>query len=185
MTTVHLDQPLDRPTADEPVTPVGRVHTVVDSPVGPLHLAAADGVLCRLSLQDQRHAPDPDELGTRDDDALADVRAQLAAYFAGDLREFDLPLRLDGTSFQQRVWAALREIPYGETISYGELAERVGSPGASRAVGLANGRNPVAIIVPCHRVIAADGTLGGYGGGLERKRRLLDLEQVTAGRRLV
>ena len=185
MTTVHLEQPLDRPTGDEPATAAGRVHTVVDSPIGPLWLVAEDGVLCRLSMQDQRHAPDTDDLGIRDDDALADVREQLDAYFAGDLRDVEVPLHLDGTPFQQRVWASLREIPYGETISYGELAAHVGAPGASRAVGLANGRNPVAIIVPCHRVIAADGTLGGYGGGLERKRWLLDLEQVTAGRRLV
>ena len=160
-----------------------RVHTVVDSPLGPLRLVADDGVLCRLSLPDQRGVAD--DLGARDDSALADVREQLDAYFAGRLHDFDVELHLEGTPFQVRVWAALREIPYGQTISYGELASRVGSPGASRAVGLANGRNPVAVIVPCHRVIAADGTLGGYSGGLERKRALLDLEQVTAGHRLV
>lgn len=181
MTTIHLEPPASGQQAAD----ASRVHTVVDSPVGPLHLVARDGVLCRLSMQGQRHAPDPAEPGGRGDSALPEARAQLAAYFAGDLRAFDLPLHLEGTPFQRRVWAALCEIPYGQTVSYGELAARVGSPGASRAVGLANGRNPIAIVVPCHRVIAADGTLGGYGGGLERKRHLLDLEQVTTGQRLV
>lgn len=162
-----------------------RVHTVVDSPVGPLWLVARDGVLCRLSMSDQRHAPARAQLGERDDTALPEARTQLASYFAGELRAFDLPLYLDGTPFQRRVWAALQEIPFGQTISYGELATRLGAAGASRAVGLANGRNPVAIIVPCHRVIAADGTLGGYSGGLDRKRHLLDLEQITVGHRLL
>ncbi len=107
---------------------------------------------------------------------LAPVVAQLQAYFAGELTDFDLPLQMHGTEFQRRVWAALCEIPYGETISYGELARWVGNPKASRAVGLANGRNPVAIVVPCHRVIGADGSLTGYGGGLDRKVWLLEHE---------
>ena len=100
-------------------------------------------------------------------------------YFAGGRTDFDVPLELAGTDFQRRVWSALRDIPYGETISYGELARRVGNPGAVRAVGLANGRNPVAIIVPCHRVIGADGSLTGYGGGLDRKAWLLDHEAAN------
>ena len=108
---------------------------------------------------------------------------QLGQYFAGDRLDFDLPLAVAGTPFQQRVWAALREIPYGETESYGELANRIGSPGAPRAVGLANGRNPIGIIVPCHRVIGASGSLTGYGGGIERKRQLLDMEREVLWRR--
>jgi methylated-DNA-[protein]-cysteine S-methyltransferase len=101
---------------------------------------------------------------------------QLAAYFAGRLTEFSLPLAPAGTPFQRRVWAGLQEIPYGDTWSYGQLAGKVGNPAAVRAVGLANGRNPIAVVIPCHRVIGADGSLTGYGGGLDRKRFLLDLE---------
>ena len=108
---------------------------------------------------------------------FGDVIAQLEAYFAGELTEFDIVLDLEGTEFQKRVWAELLTIPYGQTRSYGEMARNLGKPGASRAVGLANGRNPVSIIVPCHRVIGADGSLTGYGGGLDRKTHLLDLEQ--------
>jgi methylated-DNA-[protein]-cysteine S-methyltransferase len=104
---------------------------------------------------------------------LAATRRQLSEYFAGSRRTFELPLRLEGTAFQQRVWRELTEIPYGETWSYGQLATRIGKPSASRAVGLANGRNPISILVPCHRVIGADGSLTGYGGGLERKQWLL------------
>lgn len=106
---------------------------------------------------------------------------QLDAYFAGELREFDLPLHLAGTTFQRTVWAQLLLIPYGETRTYGELAGALGNPGASRAVGLANGRNPVGIIVPCHRVIGASGSLTGYGGGLDRKQRLLAFERGVPG----
>ena len=113
----------------------------------------------------------------RDDTVLPALQEQLAAYFARDLKEFDVQLAVSGTPFQQRVWAALATIPYGETWSYRELAEAVGNPKAVRAVGLANGRNPVSIVVPCHRVIGADGSLTGYGGGLERKSWLLDHEQ--------
>lgn len=112
--------------------------------------------------------------------AFASVLAQLGEYFAGARRTFDVPLDLRGSEFQRAVWAALLEIPYGETASYGEIARRVGRPGKARAVGRANGSNPIAVIVPCHRVIGADGTLTGYGGGLERKRLLLDLESGRA-----
>lgn len=152
-------------------------HTVVDSPLGPLTLRAEDGVLSGLYMTEHRHGPAPDTLGTRDDDGLPGVREQLASYFAGELTAFDLPLAVRGTAFQQRVWAALREIPYGATTSYGELAGAIGRPSAVRAVGLANGRNPVSIVVPCHRVVGAGGALTGYGGGVERKRALLDLER--------
>jgi methylated-DNA-[protein]-cysteine S-methyltransferase len=108
---------------------------------------------------------------------LAAVRAQLTEYFAGERREFDLPLRAAGTPFQQSVWSALREIPYGETRSYADIAREVGRPNAVRAVGAANGSNPLAIVVPCHRVIASDGRLAGYGGGVSLKARLLAMEQ--------
>jgi methylated-DNA-[protein]-cysteine S-methyltransferase len=153
--------------------------TTVDSPVGPLTLTARDGSLNGLHMQDQRHAPARSPESRRDDGAFEEVVEQLQAYFAGELTHFDLPLAVDGTPFQRRVWAALREIPYGQTISYGELACRVGSPGAARAVGLANGRNPVGIIVPCHRVIGADGSMTGYGGGLQRKVWLLEHEAAN------
>src|SRR5262249_8276001 len=114
----------------------------------------------------------------RDDEShpFKEAKEQLAAYFAGRLTEFDLPLAMEGTDFQRRVWQELREIPYGVTISYGELAKRVGNPNGSRAVGLANGHNPISIIVPCHRVIGSNGKLTGYGGGLPRKAALLDFE---------
>ena len=150
--------------------------TIVGSPVGHLTLEAQDGCLVGLHLEEQRHPTVPPPGSRRDDERFEDIRTQLEEYFAGERTAFEVPLRLEGTEFQLRVWDALCRIPYGETISYGELARRVGNPKASRAVGLANGRNPVAIIVPCHRVIAADGTLGGYGGGLDRKSVLLDLE---------
>jgi len=150
--------------------------TTVQSPIGPLTLIARDGVLTNVAMHEQRHMSPPPEDAIDDAARFKDVAAQLDAYFAGELSTFDLEMNLLGTPFQQRVWSALSEIPYGETISYGELARRVGNPNASRAVGLANGRNPVAIVVPCHRVIGANGSLTGYGGGLERKTWLLDHE---------
>ena len=116
--------------------------------------------------------------------ATAAAAIQLEQYFAGERTEFDLPLAPEGTPFQQRVWAELVRIPFAETRSYGQLAQQLGSPGGSRAVGLANGRNPIGIIVPCHRVVGAAGSLTGYGGGLERKRLLLDLESRVAGHQL-
>jgi methylated-DNA-[protein]-cysteine S-methyltransferase len=153
--------------------------TTVESPIGPLTLTASEGRLTGLSMHEQRHAPTVSDDWVRDDAWFAPITEQLDAYFAGDLTEFDVPLRLEGTDFQRRVWARLREIPYGTTMSYGELARRAGRPGASRAVGLANGRNPIAIVVPCHRVIGADGQLTGYGGGIDRKIWLLDLERAA------
>jgi methylated-DNA-[protein]-cysteine S-methyltransferase len=153
-----------------------RTHTVMDSPVGPLTLVSEDGVLCGLYMDEQRHRPQEEIFGHRDDTRSHDAIKQLEAYFAGELREFDVPLTMSGTEFQRRVWTELQGIPYGETISYGELAERLGQPTAARAVGLANGKNPISIIVPCHRVIGSTGNLTGYGGGLPRKRYLLDFE---------
>lgn len=149
----------------------------VDSPVGLLTLAGSRGRLRHLRMVDQTY--EPSRVGWEvDDAAFGDAVEQLAAYFAGDLIAFDLDLDLVGTEFQRRVWQALLTIPYGETRSYGAIATQLGSPGASRAVGLANGHNPVGIIVPCHRVIGANGNLTGYGGGLARKRHLLDMERA-------
>lgn len=156
-----------------------RVHTVIDSPYGPLTLVATDGVLSGLYMEGQRHRPAEETFGAPDDTPFTDTVRQLESYFAGGLTEFRLPLRMAGTPFQLRVWEELRRIPYGETVSYGTLAERLGQPTASRAVGLANGKNPIGIIVPCHRVVGASGSLTGYGGGLDRKRRLLDFESRT------
>ena len=148
----------------------------MDSPVGPLTLAGRDGRLMHLRMVDQTYEPSHGGW-ERDDTAFPDAVEQLEAYFGGERREFDLELEPVGTNFQRRVWEALLTIPYGETRSYGQIAEKIGSPGASRGVGLANGHNPIGIIIPCHRVIGANGSLTGYGGGVDRKRALLELEQ--------
>lgn len=155
-------------------------HAIVDSPIGPLTLVASDGRLAGLYMEQHRYAPDPSRFGPRDADSLAAAAEQLAEYFAGERREFDIPVLFEGTPFQQTVWRALQEIPCGETTTYGELAERIGRPTASRAVGLANGHNPISIVVPCHRVVGSNGSLTGYGGGIERKRYLLNLERGQA-----
>lgn len=154
------------------------IYCVIDSPVGELLLGGDGRALSRLSfLGEGARSVEPVPDGwRRDDEAFGEARAQLSEYFDGSRREFDLPLELGGTEWERSVWAALRAIPYGETRSYGEIAASVCTPAAARAVGMANGRNPVAVIVPCHRVIGADGRLTGFGGGLERKRALLDLE---------
>lgn len=152
-------------------------YRTIDSPVGPLTLAGVGSTLMHLRMVDQTHEPDRSDWEPAKNGAFTDVVDQLSAYFSGDLTEFDLDIKLPGTKFQQKVWEALRTIPYGETRSYGEIALQIGSPGAFRAVGLANGRNPIGIIVPCHRVIGAGGGLTGYGGGIGRKRALLTLEK--------
>jgi methylated-DNA-[protein]-cysteine S-methyltransferase len=159
-----------------------RAHTVVDSPIGPLTLVAADGALAGLYMERHRYRPAQETFGDRDDTPFAEATEQLEEYFAGRRTDFDLPLAPAGTEFQRRVWDELRTIPYGQTMSYGELARRLGRPSAARAVGMANGRNPISIIVPCHRVIGSAGDLTGYGGGLERKRHLLDFERRVSGR---
>jgi methylated-DNA-[protein]-cysteine S-methyltransferase len=151
--------------------------TTIGSPVGPLLLTSDGTSLTRLLFD---ATPDP-SWSTAPCAVLDEAVRQLREYFAGERRDFDLPLEPAGTPFQLTVWDALRGIPYAETINYGQLAVRVGNPTASRAVGLANGRNPISIVVPCHRVIGANGSLTGYGGGLDRKRTLLDLERRTAG----
>ena len=149
------------------------LYSTIASPIGELLLTSDGESITGLYMHKQKHGAKRTREWKRDDAALGEPRTQLQAYFAGGLREFKLPLAAEGTPFQQRVWRALCDIPYGETISYGELARRIGQPTASRAVGLANGQNPIAIVVPCHRVIGANGSLTGYGGGLERKRWLL------------
>lgn len=158
-----------------------RTHTVVDSAVGPLTLVAAGGTLTGLYMHRQRHRPPAETFGEPDAGPFTEVASQLRAYFDGRLTDFDLPMILAGTPFQRRVWAALRDIPYGETITYGQLADRIGQPTAARAVGLANGRNPIGIIVPCHRVVGSTGDLTGYGGGLPTKRYLLAFERGAGG----
>jgi methylated-DNA-[protein]-cysteine S-methyltransferase len=150
------------------------LYSTVSSPIGELMLCGDEYALTALHLPG--HWPKPGAGWRRDDERFADVARQLREYFAGERTTFDVPLKLRGGPFELEVWSELEQIPYGETTSYGEIARRVGKPHASRAVGAANGRNPVAIIVPCHRVIGSNGTLTGYGGGLERKRALLDLE---------
>jgi methylated-DNA-[protein]-cysteine S-methyltransferase len=158
--------------------------TVIDSPLGPLTLLASGGALTGLYMNGREPAAPggAGEVAEQDEAVLAETERQLEEYFAGRRQAFDLPLALEGTAFQRRVWDALLRIGYGETVTYGQLAGRIGQPTAARAVGVANGRNPVSIIVPCHRVIGSDGSLTGYGGGLPSKRRLLDLE---SGVRLV
>ena len=161
-------------------------YRIIESPVGFVTIAGDDNdTITGVRMEDQAHPPAGLEDWEPADTAFQGTVDQLNAYFAGELTEFDVNLRLEGTEFQRRVWAGLVEIPYGETISYGELATRIGQPTASRAVGLANGRNPVSIIVPCHRVIGSTGALTGYGGGLDRKRTLLDLERAKREPQLI
>lgn len=149
-----------------------------DSPVGKLTLISNGQALTGLEFENPRYPLPKQPRG--DDKIISATRRQLDQYFAGKLKSFDLPLAPQGTPFQQSVWRALLDIPYGVTRSYGEQAKAIGKPAAVRAVGLANGRNPIAVIIPCHRVIGANGSLTGYGGGMERKQQLLDLEQGQA-----
>jgi methylated-DNA-[protein]-cysteine S-methyltransferase len=153
--------------------------TTVESPLGPLVLTASDAGLTTLYMDVAAPAV---ALRADDHPVLQRTRQQLAGYFAGERSEFDLPLAPRGTSFQQRVWNLLLTVPFGATTSYGTIAIRLGKPAAMRAVGLANGRNPISIIIPCHRVIGANGSLTGYGGGIERKRWLLAHEQAVRAR---
>jgi len=157
--------------------------TVFENPLGPLLLMSDGTSLTGLHTDNDKHRPAIRPAWVRDDNVppFAQAIAQLRAYFDGKLTEFDLPLAPQGTEFQMRVWRELRNIPFGETVSYAELARRIGRPTASRAVGHSNARNPISIIVPCHRVIGADKSLTGYAGGLERKRMLLALEAEEKG----
>lgn len=157
--------------------PNDTVYLLLDSPVGPLLLAGVGAQLSTIGFTTGPKAMAPDPAWQLDPNAFPEARSQLCAYFAGELRAFDLKLAPKGTEFQLKVWRALSRIPYGETISYRELAHDIGQPKAVRAVGAANGRNPLPIVVPCHRVIGSNGKLTGFGGGLENKQTLLSLEQ--------
>ncbi|MFV0316867.1 MAG: methylated-DNA--[protein]-cysteine S-methyltransferase [Microthrixaceae bacterium] len=178
--TIHLE------TADDPREPgAGSAQpvrwSIIESPVGPLFAAEHGGRIVRLGfLGDDEPQPDPEWV--RDDDALGELRAQLGEYFEGERTGFDLDVGIEGTEFQVAVWQALARIPFGATATYGEIAAAIGRPKAVRAVGGANNKNPVSIVVPCHRVIGADGSLTGFGGGLPTKETLLSLEAgVSAG----
>ncbi len=151
-------------------------YTIMKSPIGPLMLAGDARGLSLVHFMTGRRPKSPQRDWTEDKVPFKEVVRQLQAYFDGELKDFDIPLTLDGTAFQLLVWNNLRKIPYGETISYGQLAKRIGSPDAARAVGLANGSNPIPILIPCHRVIGSNGDLTGFGGGLPLKKKLLALE---------
>jgi methylated-DNA-[protein]-cysteine S-methyltransferase len=157
------------------------LYTMLASPVGPLRIVGSEEQLFSITMERQRWSAPHDPSWRRAEGPFVGAMRQLSEYFAGERREFDLPLELAGTPFRVRVWEALAAIRYGTTRTYGELAASLGQPGAARAVGLANGRNPFAIVLPCHRVVGADGALVGYGGGLERKAWLLEHEQAKAG----
>lgn len=156
-------------------------HTIMNSPLGELTLVAHDGALAGLYFAEHTRRPPSSSFGVRDDTGFASAMEQLDEYFRGARTEFDLPLAPRGDTFQRRVWELLRRIPYGQTRSYGQLAAELGDPALARAVGAANGRNPISVIVPCHRVVGANGALTGYAGGLARKQFLLDLEGVATG----
>lgn len=152
------------------------------SPIGKLRLTGTGAALTGVFMESERHTSAQSRDAVRDAAPLREARQQLDEYFGGERREFSLVLDADGTEFQRSVWRALRGIPYGATASYGDIAKRIRNPKAVRAVGLANGRNPISIIIPCHRVIGADGSLTGYGGGIERKRFLRALEKLHAAK---
>ena len=160
-------------------------YSYLETPLGDMLATRDEGGITGLDLPRSRHPRRVRDEWERDDAAFDDIRTQLGEYFAGERQEFDLPLNLGGSPFQTLVWNALIDIPYGETTSYGKVAVAIGHPDGPRAVGLANGQNPVPIIVPCHRVIGANGSLTGYGGGLDAKRWLLDHEAKHAGLTLV
>jgi methylated-DNA-[protein]-cysteine S-methyltransferase len=158
---------------------VTRRHTIIDSPLGELTLVFHDGALSGLYYPGHWYLPDPATFGVHAGSGFEDVEEQLAEYFAGERTSFELKTSTAGDAFQERVWERIARIPYGETTTYGELARELGDPAIARAVGGAVGRNPLSIVVPCHRVVGKDGKLTGYAGGLERKRLLLDLEAAT------
>jgi methylated-DNA-[protein]-cysteine S-methyltransferase len=170
-----MNPTLEAPTVTRPI-----FYQTHPSPLGNLLLTSDGRALTGLHMDASRHPPRRDGDWVSAEEPFEEARRQLDEYFARRRSRFDLELAPRGTAFQRQVWAALQEIPYGETRSYRDIARQLGSPKAVRAVGGANGRNPIAVVIPCHRVIAADGSLGGYGGGLDRKRLLLELERGTA-----
>ncbi len=153
-----------------------KTHTVMESPIGELTLVATDGILSAVYMEVHAHRPGISAFGERSTTGLEQAAEELTEYFRGERQEFTVPTEATGTPFQQRVWASLRGIPYGETWTYAQLADALGDRKAIRAVGTANGRNPLSIIVPCHRVVGSDGSLTGFAGGLERKEYLLSME---------
>ncbi len=155
--------------------------TYFESPLGRMFIRGDGQFVTGLFMPSHQGAPGPESAWQQADEPFAAVRQQLAEYFEGERQQFDVPIKLVGTAFQQRVWQELLRIPFGTTIHYGELARRVGQPSASRAVGHANGRNPISILVPCHRVIGANGKLTGYAGGLDKKQWLLACERRATG----
>jgi methylated-DNA-[protein]-cysteine S-methyltransferase len=157
---------------------VKRTHTKIESPIGELTLVAADGVLSGLYFPGHWYMPAPDAFGARSERGFERAERELGEYFAGERSEFELPTTASGDEFQGRVWELIDRIPYGETTTYGEMAAELGDPVLARRVGGAVGRNPLSLIVPCHRVVGKDGNLTGYAGGLERKRFLLELERA-------
>lgn len=157
-------------------------HTVVSSPVGNLTLVADDGALTGLYFEKHWHKPDPESFGVRVDGGFAEATRQLGEYFAGERTRFDLPLAPRGSAFQRRVWGLVERIPHGETTTYGALARELGDASLAREVGVAAGRNPLCLVVPCHRLVGAGGRLTGYAGGLARKAFLLDLEEPAEQR---
>jgi methylated-DNA-[protein]-cysteine S-methyltransferase len=172
-------------TMSEAPVSAATAHTTVKTGLGELTVVARDGVVTGIYFPHHWHLPDPASFGqyrpAEPGDVFDDVRGQLAEYLAGERRDFDLAVEAAGSAFQERVWERLKLIPYGETVTYGELARELGGGVMAQEVGAAVGRNPVSIVIPCHRVVGADGGLTGYAGGLPRKRALLDLEQEVAG----
>jgi methylated-DNA-[protein]-cysteine S-methyltransferase len=160
------------------------IHAIVDSPIGELTLVADEGTLTGLYFRHHWYRPDAAALGSRSDEEFGEARTQLAEYFAGDRDHFDLPVDARGDEFQRRVWERVARIPYGQTATYGDLARELGEQVLAKDVGAAVGRNPLCVIVPCHRVVGKNGNLTGYAGGLARKRFLLDLEEPASGRLL-
>ena len=173
-----------RQTTSSPATGLapGTVHAIIESPVGELTLVGHDGTLAGVYFPEHVRRPGQESFGPRDDAAFPLAAAQLAEYFAGTRTTFDLELAPRGNGFQRKVWAQLIKIPYGQTRTYGQLATALGDPGLARAVGAANGQNPLSIIVPCHRVVGSNGKLTGYAGGLQRKAFLLELETAPESR---
>lgn len=159
-------------------------HLLMESPLGTLTLVNTDGVLSGIYMSEHKRGPRPETLGTRVRSGFEQAVSELQEYFEKRRTEFTIPLAPEGTAFQQSVWKQLRGIPYGETRTYAQLADAIGNRAAIRAVGLANGRNPISIVVPCHRVIGSDGSLTGYAGGLDRKKLLLELEGAAPLRQL-